>query len=76
MHGIWPKWLIVLYRFQKPLPLQEYEAGRLLSGDLKKELISVLQAMVTEHQEKRKTVTDDMVRTFMTQRPLNFKLAS
>ncbi|XP_064403014.1 tryptophan--tRNA ligase, cytoplasmic-like [Halichondria panicea] len=55
---------------------QEYEAGRLLSGHLKKELISVLQAMVTEHQERRKTVTDDMVRTFMTQRPLNFKLAS
>ena len=55
--------------------LQEYESGRMLTGQLKKELIGVLQKLVGEHQERRAKVTDDVVREFMTPRSLNFKLA-
>ena len=54
---------------------QEYESGQLLTGQLKKELIGVLQKLVGEHQERRAKVTDDVVREFMTPRSLNFKLA-
>ena len=46
----------------------------MLTGELKKELISVLQKLVGEHQERRKTVTDDVVIEYMTPRPLNFKM--
>eukprot|EP00117_Sycon_ciliatum_P019652 scpid18429/ scgid17748/ Tryptophan--tRNA ligase, cytoplasmic; Tryptophanyl-tRNA synthetase; T1-TrpRS; T2-TrpRS len=49
---------------------EDYEAGRMLTGELKKELIGVLQAMVTEHQERRATVTDELLKQFMTPRPL------
>lgn len=47
----------------------------MLTGELKKELIDVLQKLVGEHQERRSKVTDDIVREFMTPRSLNFKLA-
>ncbi|CAG2100188.1 unnamed protein product [Medioppia subpectinata] len=50
----------------------EYSSGRLLTGDLKKELIGILQKVVAEHQERRKTVTDEIVEQFMTPRKLNF----
>lgn len=43
----------------------------MLSGELKNELISVLQTLVNEHQERRKAVTDEVVQEFMTPRPLN-----
>jgi len=46
----------------------------MLSGELKQELIAVLQPLVAEHQERRKTVTDDLVKQFMNPRPLNFSL--
>ena len=54
---------------------QAYESGEMLTGELKKELIAVLVQLVGEHQEKRKTVTSDVVQQYMTPRPLNFKLA-
>ena len=47
----------------------------MLTGQLKKELIAVLQKLVGKHQERRAKVTDDVVREFMTPRSLNFKLA-
>ena len=47
----------------------------MLTGELKKELISVLQALVSKHQERRKKVTDDIVKTFMSYRPLTFRAA-
>ena len=47
-------------------------SGQMLSGELKNELIPVLQTLVSEHQERRKAVTDEVVREFMTARPLNF----
>ena len=55
------------------IPLaQDYESGRMLSGDLKKQLIAVLQDVVTKHQERRALVTDDVVQRFMTPRALRF----
>ena len=51
---------------------QDYSSGKMLSGEIKKELISVLQPLVAEHQERRKHVTEDVVREFMTPRKLEF----
>ena len=47
----------------------------MLTGDLKQELISVLTPLVEEHQQRRKAVTDEIVKEFMTPRALNFRLA-
>merc|ERR1719447_1653816 len=49
----------------------EYRSGALLSGELKAELIKVLTPMVTEHQARRKEVTEEIVTTFMTPRKLS-----
>ena len=59
-------------RFILYLFLQDYSSGALLTGELKKMLIETLQPMITAHQENRKNVTDEMVKQFMTPRPLNF----
>ena len=39
---------------------------------IKKELIEVLQKLVGNHQERKKTVTDDVIREFMRPRKLKF----
>lgn len=49
---------------------REYSSGRMLSSEVKKVLIDVLQNLVTEHQERRAKVTDDVVREFMSIRTL------
>lgn len=51
-----------------------YSKGELLSGELKKELISILQTRVAEFQEKRKQIQDnpDLVKQFMTPRKLMY----
>ncbi|XP_041927900.1 tryptophan--tRNA ligase, cytoplasmic [Alosa sapidissima] len=51
---------------------QDYSSGALLTGELKKMLIETLQPIIAEHQEKRKQVTEDMVKQFMTPRKLDF----
>ena len=48
----------------------EYASGRMLSGEMKKELIDVITPMVLQHQKARALVTDDQVRAFMTPRKL------
>lgn len=58
--------------FVSPL-FQDYASGALLTGELKKLLIETLQPMIAQHQERRKHVTDEIVKQFMTARPLNFK---
>lgn len=45
---------------------QGYTRGELLTGQLKKEAIEVVQKLVARHQEERAKVTDEMVRKFMT----------
>ena len=51
---------------------QDYSTGKMLSGEIKKELISVLQPLVAQHQERRKLVADEVVKEFMTPRKLEF----
>ena len=52
--------------------LQEYRSGQMLTGELKSELISVLQKLVRTHQDCRADITDQLVQEFMTPHPLNF----
>jgi tryptophanyl-tRNA synthetase len=51
----------------------EYKAGTLLTGEMKKECIAVMQKYVKEFQERRKTVTDGLLKEFMTPRKLEWK---
>lgn len=51
---------------------KDYSSGDLLTGFLKKELITILQKIVTEHQQQRKLIDDETVKTFMTPRKLKF----
>jgi len=47
-----------------------YKKGNLLTGELKKMAIEKLQAYVAEFQERRKTVTDEVLAEFMRPRKL------
>ena len=48
----------------------------MLTGELKQILIKELQQLVSEHQKRRETVTDELVRQYMTPRKLNFDTSS
>ena len=43
---------------------EKYSSGEMLTGEVKKELIGVLQALVKNH-EKRAAVTDEIVKNFI-----------
>ena len=49
-----------------------YTSGEILTGELKKELIDVLQPLVAAHQTARSKLTDDIVRQYMIPRDLGF----
>lgn len=49
---------------------REYSAGRMLTGQVKAELIDLLQDMVSRHQAARAKVTEDIVDMFMAVRPM------
>ncbi|OEL24871.1 Tryptophan--tRNA ligase, cytoplasmic [Dichanthelium oligosanthes] len=49
---------------------KEYKEGRMLTGEVKQRLISVLSEMVARHQRARAQVTEEMVDAFMAVRPL------
>nr|XP_031831599.1 tryptophan--tRNA ligase, cytoplasmic [Nomia melanderi]XP_031831600.1 tryptophan--tRNA ligase, cytoplasmic [Nomia melanderi]XP_031831601.1 tryptophan--tRNA ligase, cytoplasmic [Nomia melanderi] len=49
-----------------------YTSGEILTGELKKELIEVLQSLVAGHQAARNKLTDDIVRKYMIPRDLGF----
>jgi len=49
-----------------------YSSGEMLTGELKKELIMILQRIVAEHKERRKAIMDDIVLDYMKPRKLNF----
>lgn len=51
---------------------KDYTSGELLTGYLKKELIEILQKIISEHRKRRVDVTDDVVKQFMTPRKLKF----
>lgn len=50
-----------------------YSSGEMLSGEIKKRAVDVLQPIVAEHQENRKKITEDILQLFMTPRKLNFE---
>ncbi|QQP55203.1 Tryptophan--tRNA ligase, partial [Caligus rogercresseyi] len=52
----------------------DYTSGELLTGFLKKEVIDILTPIITDHQAKRKTITDEVVKEFMTPRSLKSKI--
>jgi len=49
---------------------QDYSGGKMLTGELKARAIEVVYGIVKKHQEARLKVTDEMVREFMRERPL------
>lgn len=51
---------------------KDYSSGALLTGEVKKELIGILQAFVKNHQEKRAAVTPEVVAEYMRVRELEF----
>jgi tryptophanyl-tRNA synthetase len=44
---------------------KEYSSGVMTSGEIKKRCIEVVQVLVKEVQERKKTVTDETVKIFM-----------
>jgi tryptophanyl-tRNA synthetase len=50
---------------------KDYGSGKLMTGEVKKILIEILQGIVARHQEARAQVTEDVVDTFMTPRRLS-----
>lgn len=51
---------------------QGYTSGEILTGELKKELINVLQPLVATHQAIKSKLTDDIVKQYMIPRDLGF----
>ena len=52
---------------------RDYSSGELLTGFLKKELIGIVQAIISEHQKNKALVTDEIVDQFMKPRKLQYK---
>lgn len=52
---------------------KNYKSGELLTGELKKMTIEVLQEYVAAFQEKRKEVTDELLAAYMKPRKLEWK---
>ena len=50
----------------------DYGSGAMLTGEVKKILIALLQEMVKDHQEKRSKVTLELIKQYMEVRPLEF----
>lgn len=51
---------------------QRYSSGKMLTGELKQELITVLAKLVGEHRKRRADVTDNLVNEYMKSRKLKF----
>ncbi|PYI07881.1 tryptophanyl-tRNA synthetase [Aspergillus sclerotiicarbonarius CBS 121057] len=52
---------------------KSYKSGELLTGELKKMTIELLQEYVAQFQEKRKEVTDELLAAYMKPRKLDWK---
>ncbi|PWY86553.1 tryptophanyl-tRNA synthetase [Aspergillus sclerotioniger CBS 115572] len=52
---------------------KSYKSGELLTGELKKMTIEILQQYVAQFQEKRKEVTDEVLAAYMKPRKLEWK---
>ena len=52
--------------------VKQYKSGKILSREIKQELINVLVPFIQAHQKARSVVTDEVVEQFMKIRPLKF----
>jgi tryptophanyl-tRNA synthetase len=52
---------------------EEYKKGTLLTGDMKKECITMMQGIVKNFQEKRAKISDELLMEFMEPRRLEWK---
>lgn len=55
---------------------REYGAGRMLTGEVKAELIRLVTDLVARHQAARAQVTEEVVDAFMAVRPMHEAVAS
>jgi tryptophanyl-tRNA synthetase len=51
----------------------DYKSGKLMTGDLKKECIAIVQKYVKAFQEARSKATDEVMKEYMTPRKLEWK---
>jgi len=68
------EWLTFFMEDDERLALirKDYASGAMLTGEVKKELIDILQGMVKEHQDKRVLVTPEVIQQYMSVRPLEY----
>lgn len=52
---------------------ESYRSGEMMTGELKKMAITLLQEYVREFQDRRKEVTEEIMRQYMTPRKLEWK---
>lgn len=52
---------------------EQYSQGKMLSGEVKKKLIKIIQEFVKDHQEKRAELTDDDVKKFLSTHERKFQ---
>lgn len=50
---------------------EEYGSGRMMTGEIKKKLIDVLQAFIKDFQDRRAKVTDEVVQQFLEVRKID-----
>jgi len=55
---------------------EEYGSGKMLTGEIKAEVVRLLTDIVRRHQQARAQVTDEVVNAFMAPRPMNGILKS
>ncbi|XP_006811976.1 tryptophan--tRNA ligase, cytoplasmic-like, partial [Saccoglossus kowalevskii] len=67
-----PNSSIFLTDTDKKIKTKDYGSGKLLTGELKKILIDILQPMIRSHRERRAAITENEVKQFMTPRKLAF----
>ena len=51
---------------------EKYSTGKMLTGEVKKILIKEVQKFVADHQERRKNITDEEVKKFLSTHPRKF----
>jgi len=51
----------------------DYSSGRMLTGEIKEELIDVITPLLADHQRARAAVTDDVVDAFFSRRPIELR---
>lgn len=50
----------------------KYEKGKMLTGEVKKELIKVVQKFIADHQEGRKKITMEVIEQFLSTHPRKY----